>query len=268
MNKVTIHNTSLVVSKLSFGTGSLHHIFSFKERLNVLNTAFNQGFTHFDTSPYYGFGLAERMLGFMDNKDQISIATKIGIYPPNYSKMVLGNVYASKLLSKIFPVFNKPFVSWSLDQAKKSFELSLKRLNVACIDVLFLHEPNFHLIGTEEFHNWLEQLIAQGRIKYYGVAGEFDTIKNGILSSPNLTKIIQTRDSIAIKEATQIKDMGRVLQFTYGYFSGSLQGFAPQSILAKAIIQNPQGSIIISSRSIQRIKSISENMKIICDAKD
>ena len=39
----TIENTSIRVSKLAFGTGSLHHVFSLKQRQRLLSTALEEG---------------------------------------------------------------------------------------------------------------------------------------------------------------------------------------------------------------------------------
>jgi len=51
--------TGLSVSRLSFGTATLHHHPTTAKRQAFLAAALDHGFTHFDTSPYYGFGMSE-----------------------------------------------------------------------------------------------------------------------------------------------------------------------------------------------------------------
>src|SRR5262245_50530975 len=63
MKRVQLPGTEIVMSRLSFGTSRLHHVPSGKHRQSLLAAAFDAGFTHFDTAPLYGFGLAESDLG-------------------------------------------------------------------------------------------------------------------------------------------------------------------------------------------------------------
>ena len=58
-----IDKTKISTSHLGFGTSYLHHIFSQKKRIKILETVFENAITHFDTSPYYGNNLAELDLG-------------------------------------------------------------------------------------------------------------------------------------------------------------------------------------------------------------
>ena len=104
MRYITIKNTDIKVSRLAFGTASLHHIFSRKKRLNLLEDALMLGISHFDTSPYYGYGLSEIDLGLMSKgrRDHVSITTKIG------SKwgLHLENTYASSSFYKGISIFS------------------------------------------------------------------------------------------------------------------------------------------------------------------
>lgn len=80
MRSIILFNTSFTVSRLGFGTASLHHLLSSGDRQSLLETAFDHGFTHFDTAPLYGDGMAERELGkFLASKrEKVTIGTKFG----------------------------------------------------------------------------------------------------------------------------------------------------------------------------------------------
>ena len=84
MRRVTLQGTDINVSRLSFGTASLHHLPTSRRRQDLLAAAFDHGFTHFDAAPYYGFGIAERELGqfLKARRGRVTITTKVGLYPP------------------------------------------------------------------------------------------------------------------------------------------------------------------------------------------
>src|ERR1039457_4268717 len=103
MRTVILPGTSLLLSRVAFGTGSLHHCILRRDRANLLGTALDAGITHFDTARMYGEGLAERELGrfLKGNRRQVTIATKFGIpavsgyeyFPPlMYFQRALGGV--------------------------------------------------------------------------------------------------------------------------------------------------------------------------------
>ena len=81
MKKVQISGTDLEVSQFIYGTASLFNLRGADARRRILSSAVDAGFTHFDTAPYYGFGLAERELApILRANSQITVTTKVGIY--------------------------------------------------------------------------------------------------------------------------------------------------------------------------------------------
>ena len=81
MQQIILPYTDLKVSRLGFGTASLHHLIYQKDRELLLGQALDSGFTHFDTARLYGEGLAEHSLGrFLGKQRQnVTIGTKFGI---------------------------------------------------------------------------------------------------------------------------------------------------------------------------------------------
>ena len=82
MDQIILPGTGLQVSRLGFGTASLHHTLRSADRQKLLKSALEAGFTHFDTARMYGEGMAERELGKLlsaEMRQQVTIATKFGI---------------------------------------------------------------------------------------------------------------------------------------------------------------------------------------------
>src|SRR5262245_48808808 len=164
--------TEVQLSRFAFGTASLHHLSSSRSRRMLLDAAVEHGFTHFDTAPIYGFGLAERELGLiLAAEPSITVATKVGLYPPGRSEQTWSAVSARKLLGRLYPSLSRVSVDLTVMRAEASLSGSLKRLGRERVDILFIHEPDAALIETEEWHQWLEQERKRGRLRAFGIAG-------------------------------------------------------------------------------------------------
>jgi aryl-alcohol dehydrogenase-like predicted oxidoreductase len=59
-------------------------------RLRLLEVAFEEGITHFDTAPLYGQGLAESLLGRFasSRREALTITTKFGLVPKTYPALL------------------------------------------------------------------------------------------------------------------------------------------------------------------------------------
>lgn len=257
MQSIRIPGTVLDVSRLSFGTASLHHLFKGPQRQALLKAALDAGFTHFDTSPYYGFGLAEKSLGELHQVElqRITIASKVGLYGPNGAGPSVPEILLRKIAGKGLPALNKPVVDWSVARAQKSLESSLRRLRRDWLDILFLHEPVATLIATEEWQRWLESLVQAGKVRHFGVAGEAPSIAVMLDTSPVLTSIVQVRDSLDKHQADVLLQHQRALQFTYGYMAGGVQQDGA-AVLREALQRNASGSILVSTRRVERVASL------------
>jgi aryl-alcohol dehydrogenase-like predicted oxidoreductase len=260
MQSIKIPATELTVSRLSFGTASLHHLYSAEQRQTLLQTALSNGFTHFDTAPYYGFGLGEIALGQLPQSDlqRITIATKVGLYGPNGAGPGLLEMVVRKVAGKVLPALNRPVVDWSVARARKSLADSLRRLKRDRVDILYLHEPVAGLIDTHEFQSWLQQARQAGQIGYWGIAGEADKIA-AMLTKGGEWPLVQMRDSLVKRDADLLLNQGRALQFTYGYLSdaANMQG-GPAATLAGALERNRTGSILVSTRKAERVAALAK----------
>ncbi|UZR28740.1 aldo/keto reductase [Methylococcus mesophilus] len=261
MQYSTIENTDVRVSRISFGTASLHHLFSARQRQQVLEATASAGISHFDTSPYYGCGLAEADLGeFMEGRrDVFTVATKVGLYPFGGAAHGTFDVWVRKAAGKIYPRLSAPEVDWRVQRAADSLNASLKRLKTDYVDFLFLHEPDISLVDADEFLHWIEAEQSKGKIRHWGLAGLPVLLEPWLQNDHPLALVLQTRDCVDGHQADFILNKGRSLQFTYGYLSSQLrQGKAVQVdvLIHKALIRNTQGSILVSTCKAARINEI------------
>ena len=123
--------------------------------VNLLSEAFELGYRHFDTADMYGRGHNEKLLSTFlsklsaEQRAEIVLASKVGIVRDPVKKYSLS--------------FDN-----SYDYIKNSCEQSLKRLNVECIDLYYLHRlaPDQNL---EEVLSVFSDLIKEGKIKSMGL---------------------------------------------------------------------------------------------------
>jgi aryl-alcohol dehydrogenase-like predicted oxidoreductase len=123
----------------------------------LLREAFDLGITFYDTADTYGEGRGETLLAkaLGDHRDEIALATKFGydIYSPWERK---GHV-------------ERPH-DWSPDYIRYALDQSLARLGTDRIDVYQLHNPRMDAIRSDDVFAVLEEAVAAGKIRSYGVA--------------------------------------------------------------------------------------------------
>lgn len=259
MRSVTIDRTNLQVSRWSLGTGSLHHLLFSGERQRLLDCAVDVGFTHFDTAPYYGYGLAELALGrlIQHQRLRVTVATKVGLYPPGASAKHGLSLWSRKASEKIGLTSSRPRIDWCVSTAEKSLDASLQRLRTDYVDLLFLHEPDPVMIATDEFLDWLAREVQRGRVRYWGLAGAGLVDSTWVNEGSLLANVLQIQDSVDTRNAEGLVVHGRSLQFTYGYLS-KLQvtegpDMTPES-LQNVLKCNSTGSILVSTRGAERLR--------------
>ena len=258
MRCVTLPGTEINVSRLSFGTASLHHLPTSRRRQYLLVAAFDHGFTHFDTAPYYGYGIAEQELGLFlkGRQGRVTITTKVGLYPPGGLYKNTASVWLRKITGRVLPTFSRPVVDWSIAAASKSLESSLRRLGIDHVDLLLLHEPAPNAIQSEVFLEWIENERKKGKIRAQGFAGEANCMGTWLSTNHPLAMVLQVRDSLNRKEADTVRLHGRDLQITFGYFSSSATSHSSPKvaeILEGALRRNTTGSVLVSTRQLAHL---------------
>ncbi|MCX5724493.1 MAG: aldo/keto reductase [Nitrospirae bacterium] len=261
MRQVLLQGAGISVSRLSFGTASLHYLPTSSRRQDLLAAAFDHGMTHFDTAPSYGFGMAEQEVGqFVQGRQgRVTIATKVGLYPPGGSHPNTASVWLRKATGRVWPAVSRSLVDWSVAVASQSLDRSLRRLKIDHIDLLLLHEPLVGVVQSGMFLDWLKEEQGRGRIRAWGLAGPVDCLEPWLSVDHPLGMVLQVQDSLDGREADLVQSQGRALQLTYGYVSSS--STQPGSLNARAILEqamrrNRTGSILVSTRQVAHVREL------------
>ncbi|KAG6425002.1 hypothetical protein SASPL_115425 [Salvia splendens] len=148
-------NTGLKLSSLGFGASPLGNVFGVVSEADAIATvrqAFNLGINFFDTSPYYGGTLSEKMLGKALKalgvpRNEYIVSTKCGRYKEGFD--------------------------FSAERVTRSIDESLERLQLDYVDILQCHDIEFgslDQIVTETIPALLK-LKEAGKIKFIGITG-------------------------------------------------------------------------------------------------
>jgi aryl-alcohol dehydrogenase-like predicted oxidoreductase len=117
----------------------------------ALAHALDLGVTFFDTSDVYGCGHSERILGqvLADCRNDVVIATKFGNIFDEQTRRITG-------------------ASGEPDHIRRACEASLRRLRTEYIDLYQFHIGNYDLARVDELLATLEELVDEGKIRWYG----------------------------------------------------------------------------------------------------
>jgi len=257
VNTVRIAGTDLRCSRFIFGTASLFNVGTRRRRLALLHAAVHQGFTHFDTAPYYGFGQAERDLAEVCRAHPtITVTSKVGIYAPGGEHQSYGSILVRKAAGRVFSAIARPSRDYELRSARESLEATLRRLGRERVDLYLLHEPVLDRLHLDEWRRWLEQSVTTGKIRAFGVAPAADQVETFLRDAGPLTAVLQVQDSVDRREADLLVRYGREFQITYGYISAAMsrdQARPALAILKNALERNRSGAIIVSTGDPHRL---------------
>jgi aryl-alcohol dehydrogenase-like predicted oxidoreductase len=142
------------VSEISFGAWAIGGSWGSvddADSLAALNRAIDCGVNFIDTADVYGMGRSERLIAQLkrDRKEEIVVATKAGRRLP---VQTAGGYNRANLTSFI--------------------EDSLKNLSTDCLDLVQLHCPPTDVYYRPEVFGILDDLMAAGKIRSYGVSVE------------------------------------------------------------------------------------------------
>jgi aryl-alcohol dehydrogenase-like predicted oxidoreductase len=217
----------------------------------------------------YGHGLAERELGqfLRGRRDSVTIGTKFGIpASPMFERWPVA-MYAEKGLRSVSQRFCRstsvePARRLSTRDATESLSRSLRALQTDWVDVLFVHEPrSADAVAILALSDWLVRQKHQGKARYLGLAGNARECADIARQAPGLFDILQVEDSLAGLEADAVLQSGYPLQITFGYLRQALAGSAveaPNELLRAALRRNPEGMVLVSSRSAARVREFGQ----------
>jgi len=156
MKKITLGKEELEVGRLGLGCMGMSAFYTGAgtddaASIRTIHRAMELGVTFFDTAEIYGPYINEELLAkaFAGRRDEVVIATKFGTI-----------LHRSD---------NSRGLDGSAENVRLSVEGSLKRLNTDYIDLYYQHRMD---PGTpiEETVGALSELIAEGKIRHYGLS--------------------------------------------------------------------------------------------------
>jgi aryl-alcohol dehydrogenase-like predicted oxidoreductase len=252
VKRLVLPDTDLPVSRLSFGTASLHRVPTSRGRQALLAEAAALGFSHFDASPYYGFGVAEHELGaFLRGRgDEVTVATKVGLYAPGGRTACALLAWGRKAGGRLLPALSRAVVDWSVAAAERSLAQSLRTLGRERVDVLFLHEPAPGLLDAEEFLSWLAQRRRSGSLRHWGLAGPLRRFP--AWTRHPFAEILQVPDA----DLPDLVRAEREPQISYGALASAHDGRSAPTALRDALARNPGGSLLVSTRRPEHLREL------------
>ena len=148
--------TNEKISSVGLGCMGMSHAYGEKDDIESIATlykALDLGINFWDTADFYGKGENEKLISkvLKENRNKVFIATKFGF---RYDEAG-GN-------------FNTRF-DGSPKWMRKAVELSLKRLNIDCIDLYYAHrvDPD---VPIDETVDAMSHLIKEGKVRYLGLS--------------------------------------------------------------------------------------------------
>ncbi len=154
MEKRFLGNTGMEVSTLSYGASSLGQEFrkiDIDEAVQSVHVAIDSGINHIDTSPFYGRGMSEMLLGRVlpeIPRENYYLQTKLGRYSGEH-------------------------FDFSAKRVAESVDISLERMKVDHLDIVLCHDLEFVEMSqiVEETLPALRKQVKKGKVRFIGVSG-------------------------------------------------------------------------------------------------
>jgi len=154
MEKRRLGRTDMDLTVLSFGASSLGQEFrgvDLGDALRSVRVALDRGMNFIDTSPYYGRGMSEMLLGRVlpdIPRDSYYLGTKLGRYAPRH-------------------------FDFSAKRVAESVDVSLERMGVDHLDLVLCHDLEYVDMSqiVEETLPALRRQVEKGKVRYVGVSG-------------------------------------------------------------------------------------------------
>jgi aryl-alcohol dehydrogenase-like predicted oxidoreductase len=183
MNKRALGRTGFEVSEISFGAWAIGGTWGEVddgESLRALHRAVDAGVNFIDTADVYGDGRSERLVARLrkERRETLYVATKAGRRLQPHT----ADGYNGKEL--------RAFI-----------ERSLKNLEVSAIDLLQLHCPPSEVYDRPEVFGVMDEIVREGKIRFYGVSVESVDEALRALRYPNVQSVQIIFNAFRVKPA-------------------------------------------------------------------
>ena len=173
MEKRLLGRTGLALPRLSFGASSLGQEFrsvTLDEALAAVRTALDHGMNFIDTSPFYGRGMSEVLLGVALRgvpRESYYLGTKLGRYDLTH-------------------------FDFSARRVAESIDVSLHRLRTEYLDIVLCHDIEFVELQSivDVTLPALRAAQAAGKVRFIGISGYPMKIFRCVLAQTDLDCVL------------------------------------------------------------------------------
>ncbi len=254
--------------RLVFGTNPLSTMRSRRAVFHLLESVVDSGVRHLDTARLYGRGYSERLVGeFMRaHRVDLLLTAKVGVgttqtgrLPPrlvlplnHWRGKVRGTPPAASAPVQAPPAKPSRPRPLAHDYVRASLGATLKSLGVAAVDTLLLHE---HLPTNleERTLSFLLDLKTDGTVERLGVGTNAHTLAAYYEPVEGFT-VLQYEGG----GQTGLPDLQtrfpKMTHFQHGFLR-RLGAADPATVLASAQQANPDGKVLFSTRSTDRLRA-------------
>ncbi len=145
MDRVHLKHTDLEVSRLCFGAMTFGGQTGADEAARMVDRCLDAGINFFDTANVYNNGASEEMLG--------------RIMKGRRNRIVL----ASKVRGKMGEAADESGLSRAA--MKRAIDESLRRLGTDCLDIYYLHQPDY-AVAIDETLETMDDLVRAGKVRW------------------------------------------------------------------------------------------------------
>jgi L-galactose dehydrogenase len=165
--------TGMNLSWVSYGASSLGQEFrtvDLNEAMRSVHTALDLGINFIDTSPFYGRGLSECLLG------------------PTLKEIPRNHYYLGTKLGR----YDGAHFDFSANRVAESVDVSLHRMKTDHFDIVLCHDIEFVEMSqiVQETIPALHQLKEQGKVRFIGISGYPMNIFKYVLERTDLDVIL------------------------------------------------------------------------------
>jgi aryl-alcohol dehydrogenase-like predicted oxidoreductase len=223
----SLGRTGLQVSAVGFGTYRVHP--SVDQHRQALRCAIDQGVNLIDTSSNYGDGGAEVLIGqelgaYIEagkiRREQMVVVTKVGYIQGQNLAIARAREAAAKPYAEVVKYSDDCWHCIHPEFIEDQLALSLSRLQLKCVDVLLLHNPEYFFMaelnkpgGSQDVEKMqsafydrirrafvcLEDLVDQGFIGSYGVSSNCFVSPTKNMDATNLEVMLEIAEHIAMQ---------------------------------------------------------------------
>ncbi|MFQ5676826.1 MAG: aldo/keto reductase [bacterium] len=230
--------THLHVASIGFGGYRIHY--NSIEHARALRYALLNGFNLIDTSSNYTDGGSEMLIGNLlhemferqeISRDEVIVVSKVGYVQGQNMKLAQQKEADGEAFPEMVKYMDGCWHCLHPEFLEDQLSRSLERLHLSYLDVYLLHNPEYFLSlakknngvemesGRTEYYRriksafeWLEEKVAEGKIKAYGVSSNTFPVSSLDFEFTSLERLIEIAHEITSSHYF------RVIQFPFNLF--------------------------------------------------